>query len=66
MPWRNENKLKQDNPSYEDRHKEVEGDILCNIKKRPYLDVDYEELQNLNIVQLEEKDNAEFSMINPN
>ena len=66
MPWRNENKLKQDNPSYEDRYKEVEGGILCNIKKRPYFDVDYEELQNLNIVQLEEKDNGEFSMINPN
>ena len=30
MPWRNENELKQDNQSYEDGYKEVEGDILCN------------------------------------
>ena len=28
MPWRNENELKQDNQSYEDRYKEVEGDIF--------------------------------------
>ena len=68
MPWRNENELKQDNQSYEDRYKEVEGDILCNIKKHePYLDINYEELQNFNFVQSdEEEDNAEFSMINPN
>ena len=68
MPWRNENELKQENQSYEDRYKEVEGDILCNIKKHePYLDIDYEELQNVNFVQSdEEEDNAEFSMVNPN
>ena len=68
MPWRNENELKQDNQSYEDRYKEVEGDILCNIKKHePYLDINYEELQKFNFVQSdEEEDNAEFSMINPN
>ena len=68
MPWRDENELKQDNQSDEDRYKEVEGDILCNIKKHePYLDIDYEELQNFNFVQSdEEEDNAEFSMINPN
>ena len=67
MSWRNENELKQDNQSYEDRYKEVEGDILCNIKKHePYLDINYEELQNFNFVQSdEEEDNAEFSMINP-
>ena len=66
MPWRNENELKQDNHSYEDRYKEVEGDILCNIKKQePYLDINYEELQNFNFAQSdEEKDNAEFSMKN--
>ena len=40
MPWRNENELIQDNQSYEDRYKEVEGDTLCNIKKHePYLDI---------------------------
>ena len=45
MSWKNENKLKQDNQSYENRYKEVEGDIFCNIKKHePYLDIDYEEL----------------------
>ena len=60
--------MKQDNQSYGDRYKEVEGDILCNIKKHePYLDINYEELQNFNFVQSdEEEDNAEFSMINPN
>ena len=33
MPWRNENELKQGSQSYEDKYKEVEGDILCNKKK---------------------------------
>ena len=68
MSQRNENELKQDKQSYEDRYKEIEGDILCNIKKHePYLDINYEELQNFNFVQSdEEEDNAEFSMINPN
>ena len=68
LPWRNENELRQENQNYEDRSKEVEGNILCNIKKHePYLDIDYEELQNFNFVQSdEEEDNAEFSMINPN
>ena len=68
MSWRKENELKQDDQSYEDRYKEVEGDMLCSIKKHePYLDIDYEELQNFNFVQLdEEEDNAKFSMIDPN
>ena len=41
---------------------------MCNIKKRePYLDINYQELQNFNFVQsVEEEDNTEFSMINPN
>ena len=39
MLWRNGKELKQANQSYEDRYKEVEGDILCNLKKHePYLD----------------------------
>ena len=68
IPRRNENELKQDNQSYEDIYKEVEGDILCNTKKQePYLDISYVELQNFNSVQsVEEEDNAEFSMISPN
>ena len=68
MPWRNEIEIKQYNQSYEDRYKEVEGDILCNIKKHePYLNIDYEELQNFDFAQSDqEEDNAEFSMINPN
>ena len=46
MPYRNENELKQDNQSYEDRCKKVEGDIFCNIKKHePYMDIDYEEFR---------------------
>ena len=59
--------MKHDNHSYEDRYKEVEDDILCNISKHePYLDIDYEELQNINIVDSDEEEgNAEFSMINP-
>ena len=55
--------MKQDNTSYEEGYKEVEGDILCNVKK--YVNIDYEELQNFDFVQSDE-DNAEFSMINPN
>ena len=66
MAWRNKNELKLDSRSYEDRYKEVEGDILCNIKKQAYFDLDYEDLQNSNIVQSGEEDNAEFSIINPN
>ena len=68
MPLRNKNELKQGNQSYEDRYKEVEGDILCIIKKHePYLDTDYEELQNFDLIWIdEEEDNAGFSIINPN
>ena len=55
MPWRNENELKQGNQSYEDRYKEVEDDMLCNIKKyEPFWDINYEELQNFNFVQSDE------------
>ena len=67
MSWKNKN----DNKRYEDRYKEVEDDILCNVKEcEIYLDIDYidyEELQKFNFVQWdEEEDNAEFSLINPN
>ena len=34
MPWRNENVLKQDNQSHEERYKKIEGDIVSNIKKK--------------------------------
>ena len=51
MSWKNKN----DNKSYEDRYKEVEDDILCNVKEcEIYLDIDYidyEELQKFNFVQ---------------
>ena len=50
IPRENENELKQDNHSYEDRYKELAGDILCDIKKQPYLDVDCEELQKFDFV----------------
>ena len=68
MSWRNENELKQDNQSYEDRYKEVDTDILSNIKKHElYMDVDFEELQNFDFIKSDDKeDNAKFSMINPN
>lgn len=66
MPWRDENELKQDNQSYEDRYKEVDTDILSNIKKHElYMDVDFEELQNFDFIKSDDKeDNAKFSMIN--
>ena len=52
-----ENELRQDNDSYEDMYKEFKADILCNIKERePYLDIDYEELQNFNFVQSNEEE----------
>ena len=47
MPWRNESRLKEDTQSYEDKYKEVESDILCNISKHePGEDIDYEDLHN--------------------
>ena len=51
-PWRDENELKQDG-------KEVEDDILCNIKKyEPYLDINYKELQNFNIIESDDEEDA--------
>ena len=40
---------------------------MCDIKNhKPYLDIKYEELQNLNIFQSDkEEDNAEFIVTNP-
>ena len=58
--------LKQDNKIYEDRYKEVEDD-MCNVTKHePYLDIDYEGLENFSFVHSDEKeeDNTEFSVIN--
>ena len=68
IPWRSESELKQGNKSDEDRYKEVEDDIMCNVTKHElYLDIDYEELENFSFVHSdEEEDNTEFSMINPN
>ena len=59
--------LKQDGKSYEDRCKEVEDDIMCNLAKHePYLDIDYEKLENFSFVNSdEEEDNTEFALINP-
>ena len=48
--------------------KEVEDDILCNITKHElYINIDYDELENFGFVHSDEeqKDNTEFSMINP-
>ena len=50
MSWRNENEMKLDNQSHEDRHKEIEGGMLYNVKKHePYLDVEYEEGKTLTL-----------------
>ena len=56
MPWRNESGLKQDNKSYEDRYKEVEGNINCTVTKQPYLDMYYEELENFSFVHSDEEE----------
>ena len=57
MPRRNEKESKQNNQSYGNRYKEVESDILSNIKKHePYLDIDYEDLQNFDFVQSDEEE----------
>ena len=37
MPWRNENELKQNKQSYENRYKEVENDVLCNTKELSFI-----------------------------
>ena len=53
IPWRKKDKLKQGKKSFEDRYKEVGGEILCNVRKyEPYLDIDYEELQSLTFFNL--------------
>ena len=68
MTWRNKSELKQNSKSNEDRQKEAKDDILCNITKhKPYLDVNYQGLENFTLVHSdeEEEDNTEFSMINP-
>ena len=55
-PQRNEDELKQGNQINEDRNKEVEGDILCDVKKHKfYLDIDHEELLNFNFFQPDEE-----------
>ena len=68
MPWRSESELKTDMQSYEDKYKEVENDILSNIKKHEPssdTDIDYDDLHNYDILESDEEDNDEFSMINP-
>ena len=64
MSQRNKSELKRDNKGYEDRYKEVEDDIMCNVTKHePYLDIDYEELENFSFVHSdeEEEDNRIFN-----
>ena len=54
MQWNRANK---------DGYRETECDILCNTKKHePYLEIDYEELENVNFVQWDEADNAEQNL----
>ena len=56
VPWWNENKVKQDNQSFEGKYKKVEGNILCNIKRHePYLDIDYDGLESFNFFQSDEE-----------
>ena len=68
IPWRNENELKQDNWSYEDRYKDVEGDILCNVKSHEsYMYIHYQELQNFKFCSIKwRRRECRFPMINPN
>ena len=66
MPWRNESELKEVDQSYRDKYKEVESAILCNINiHEPYMDIDYEELHNPEILESDEEEDREFSMLNP-
>ena len=52
MTWRNENELKQNNQSNQDRYKDIEYDILCNTKKHEaFLEIVYEVLQNFSIAE---------------
>ena len=63
MPWRNESGLKQDNKSYEDRYKEVEGNINCTVTKQPYLDMYYEELENFSFVHSDEEEEEVYIIL---
>ena len=56
MTWRNEKELKQENQSYEDKYKETEGDILCNIMKHePYMDIDYNKIAKLLLYSIRQR-----------
>ena len=68
MPWRNEDELKGDYETYEDKYNEIESSIKPNLEKHePYLDIDYDDLDNPYLSESDSDDegNDEFSMINP-
>ena len=67
MPWRNESELKEETRTYEDKYNEVESSIKCNIDRHePYLNIDYEELHNFDILEEDkDEDNDEFCILDP-
>ena len=68
MPWKNEGELKHEDGTYETKFKEVESDILDNLKKHePYVDIDYDDLYNNGTLESDDDEDHEneFSMLNP-
>ena len=70
LPWRNEDELKHEDGTYKSKYKEVENEILVNIKQhKPYVDIDYEDIYNCDIHESDNEDeenDPNFSMFNPN
>ena len=68
LPWRNEDNLKRDDQTYEDRYKEVENDISDNVKRHePFLNIDYDELHNYNDIleSSEDEEDCEYGLMRP-
>ena len=65
LPWKDENKLKQDDETYEDQYKVVENDIMETMEKREStVDIDYDEL--LNHVDDDQNDDIDDDQNNEN
>ena len=70
MPWRNEDELKHEDGTCESKYKEIENEILVNMKQHEtYVDIDYEDIYNCDIHESDNEDeenDPNFSMFNPN